>query len=223
MLRKRLDGDERLQRLGALPVVRELLRMRARPFADEAQSACRQRPVEDTQRFKLDLCEALAVLGVEVGRGMVGSIHPNHDPIEGGETGHETIVEEAAVAVVPYVPAGLWPADDSRHEKLSHRNGCFPRIGKYAQFTAAMRERIVRRDTAWRTGVALVPPLRRSAAGRPAQAAARCPGCGVRQRRSALDTSHRNGSFPRVGAYAGLSRVATEGAGRGPGWGLGPL
>ncbi len=109
MLRQRLDRNQRLQRLGALPVVCELLRMRACPFADEAQSARRQRPVEDADGFKLDLGEMLPVLSVEVRRGMVGSIHPDHDPVEGGETGHEAIVEEAAVAMTPCVPAGVGP------------------------------------------------------------------------------------------------------------------
>ncbi len=54
MLRKRLDRNQRLKRLRALPVCCELLRVTPRPLADEAQRAGRERSTEDTQRFEFD-------------------------------------------------------------------------------------------------------------------------------------------------------------------------
>jgi hypothetical protein len=48
MLGQRLDRCQRLQRLGAYPVIRELLRMEVCPRADEPERTRWKRPIENS-------------------------------------------------------------------------------------------------------------------------------------------------------------------------------
>jgi hypothetical protein len=65
MLRQRFDRDERLERLGARPVVGELRGVQPCPLPDESQRSRRQRAVDDPQGVELDLGHVFAVLSVE--------------------------------------------------------------------------------------------------------------------------------------------------------------
>jgi hypothetical protein len=71
MLRQRLDRNERFERLGALPVVGQLVGVQRRPLTDESEGTRRQRAVENLERAQLDLGDILSVLRVEVRRRMV--------------------------------------------------------------------------------------------------------------------------------------------------------
>jgi hypothetical protein len=92
MLRQRVDRHERLECLGEIPVLGELLGVKSRPVADEPQRAWRQRPAEHTPSPEFDLSDVLTVLRVEVRRRVVGAVHPDHDAVEGGQSRHAVIV-----------------------------------------------------------------------------------------------------------------------------------
>jgi hypothetical protein len=92
MLRQRLDRRQGLQCLSAHPVISELLHMEACPRPNEPQRTRRKRAIENPQGSQLDLSDLLAVLGMEVRWWVIGTVHPNDDPIEGGETRHRGIV-----------------------------------------------------------------------------------------------------------------------------------
>jgi hypothetical protein len=94
MLRQRLDRNERLERLGPLPVVGQLVGVQRRPLTNKPERTRRQRTVENLKRAKLDLGDVLAVLRVEMCRRMVRSVHPDHDPVERSQAGHRAIVED---------------------------------------------------------------------------------------------------------------------------------
>jgi hypothetical protein len=96
MLGQRLDRRQGLQGLGAHPVIGELLGMEACPRADEPQRTRRKRPVENAQSGKLDLSDLIAVLSVEVGRRMIGAVHPYDDSVERGQARHRAIVGDGA-------------------------------------------------------------------------------------------------------------------------------
>jgi hypothetical protein len=51
-----------------------------------------QRPIDDLQSAEFDLGDVLAVLGVEMRRRVIGSIHPDDDPVERREARHPAIV-----------------------------------------------------------------------------------------------------------------------------------
>jgi hypothetical protein len=92
MLGQWLDWRQRLQCLGAHPVVSELLGMEACPCPDEPQRTRRKRSIENSQRGELDLSDLIALLGVEVRRRMIGAVHPYDDSVERGQARHRAIV-----------------------------------------------------------------------------------------------------------------------------------
>lgn len=92
MLRQRFDRNERLERLGARPIVGELRGVQPCPLPDESQRSRRQCAVDDPQGVKLDLDHVFAVLSVEVRWRVVRAVHPDHYPVEGGQTRHDLIV-----------------------------------------------------------------------------------------------------------------------------------
>lgn len=96
MLGQRLDRRQRLQRLGAHPVIGELLGMEACPSSDEPQRTRRKRPIENPQRGDLDLRNFVAVLGMEVRRRMIGTVHPDDDSVERGQARHRAILGDGA-------------------------------------------------------------------------------------------------------------------------------
>jgi hypothetical protein len=116
MLVQRLDWRQRLQCLGAHPVISEFLGMEARPRPDEPQRARWKRPIENPQGGELDLSDLITVLGVEVRWRMIGTVHPDDDSVERGEARHRGIVGYSAadmihprsnsVTLLPGVPAG---------------------------------------------------------------------------------------------------------------------
>lgn len=103
MLGQRLNRRQRLQFLGARPVIGELIGMEACPRPDEPQRTRWKRPIEYSQRRELDLSDLIAVLCMEVGRRMIGAIHPYNDSVERGQTRHRAIVgySSAAMADLP--------------------------------------------------------------------------------------------------------------------------
>lgn len=99
MLGQRLNRRQGLQFLSARPVVGELLGMEACPRSDEPQRTRWERPIEYSQLGELDLSDLLAVLGMEVRRGMIGAIHPYNDSVERGQTRHRAIVGYSAATM----------------------------------------------------------------------------------------------------------------------------
>lgn len=85
ILRKRIDRDQRFERLRSLPVVSQLVRVESRPLTHESQGAWRQGTRDYPPRPELDLRDVLAVLGMEMRWRMIRSIHPDHDSVERGE------------------------------------------------------------------------------------------------------------------------------------------
>jgi hypothetical protein len=74
--------------------------MEARPRPHEPQRTWWKRPFEDSQRGDLDLSDLIAVLGVEVRRRMVGTVHPYDDSVERGQARHRAIVGYNATDMV---------------------------------------------------------------------------------------------------------------------------
>lgn len=96
MLGQCLDRRQRLERLGAHPVISQLLGMEARPSPDEPQRPRWERPVENSQAGELDLRNLIAILGVEVRRRMIRPVHPDDDSVERGQARHDAIVGHSA-------------------------------------------------------------------------------------------------------------------------------
>jgi hypothetical protein len=92
MLGERVDLGQGLERLSEFPVLGELDRVQRRPFAHQPQRSRRQRPIDDFGRVEPDLRDVLAVLGVKMGRGVIGSVHVDDDPIELADPRHQAIV-----------------------------------------------------------------------------------------------------------------------------------
>lgn len=99
MLGQRINRRQRLQFLSARPVIGEFLGMEARPRSDEPQRTRRERPIEYSQRCELNLSDFIAVLGVEVRRRMIGTVHPYDDSIERSQARHRAIVSYSAADV----------------------------------------------------------------------------------------------------------------------------
>ena len=72
MLGQRLDRNQRLERLGALPAVGELVGMHLRPLPDEPKRARWQGAVDHAPRPELDLRDVLALLARKCGGGWSG-------------------------------------------------------------------------------------------------------------------------------------------------------
>jgi hypothetical protein len=95
MLGQGLDRRQRLQFLSAHPVISELLGMESCPRSDESQRTRWKRPIENPHGGQLDLSDIIAVLGVEVRRWMIGTVHPDDDSVERGQAGHRAIVSDS--------------------------------------------------------------------------------------------------------------------------------
>ncbi len=106
MLRQRLDRRQRLQCLSAHPVISEFLGMEACPRPDEAQRTRWKRPIENAQRSELDLSDLITVLGMEVRRRMIGTVHPYDDSVERGQARHRAIVGYSAADMANSLSAG---------------------------------------------------------------------------------------------------------------------
>jgi hypothetical protein len=62
--------------------------MESCPCPDEPQRTRWKGPIENAQSGELDLRDLVAILGVEVRRGVIGAVHPYDDSVERGQTGH---------------------------------------------------------------------------------------------------------------------------------------
>lgn len=81
------------------PVVQQLGLMQGSPFHGQCQGAGRETAVKEANRGDPDLGFRAAVGGVEVGWVVIEEVHPNHDPKESGDFGHEGNLAETAVGV----------------------------------------------------------------------------------------------------------------------------
>lgn len=105
MLRQRLDLDQRLERLGEFSVLGEFGGMQRGPVADQPQRSRRQPPIEYVETAEPDLRDVLAILGVKMGRGVIWSVHVDHDPVERADPRHQMIVSNSPDAGATSVSA----------------------------------------------------------------------------------------------------------------------
>lgn len=74
--------------LCAVPVRDQLTSVLACPLSNQAKRSAGQCSLEDAERCDLDSRLMLRVLGVEMWRRMVETVHPYDDAVELADTGH---------------------------------------------------------------------------------------------------------------------------------------
>jgi hypothetical protein len=86
--------------------------MEACPRSDEPQRTWWKRPIENPQRGELDLSDLVAVLGMEVRRRMIGTVHPDDDSVERSQPGHRAIVSDRSADIADSPPGKAKTASD---------------------------------------------------------------------------------------------------------------
>jgi hypothetical protein len=88
-VRQRVDVVQRVLAAGALPIRGQLIAVKLRPLADEAQGRSRQRALQHVQRVDRDRSVVLRVAGMEVGDAVLAVVHRQlGDSVEGTDARH---------------------------------------------------------------------------------------------------------------------------------------